>query len=128
LFRSRAHWLGFVSGTWWILRRVERQVTWAVRAADLHGRALSLAETDAQVQEWLGRPLSAGELTLGAHGRTAQGARVDFSFPVQGPRGSGRMLVAALHSPEGWQLQTVVLECGQGTRVLLEGEPPVPPG
>ncbi|MCI0570984.1 MAG: cytochrome c oxidase assembly factor 1 family protein [Myxococcaceae bacterium] len=116
--RSRGRWLAFVGGLflaslgcfagtlWWAVERRQQEAVRVVRHADLHHLALQAAEADPRVVALLGSPLQAAALELGRHGRTTDGARVDFSFEVSGPLGRGRMRAQALwpRAEEGWRL------------------------
>jgi Cytochrome oxidase complex assembly protein 1 len=131
--RSPGRWLAFVGllflgslgcffgGVWWLAERLEGDMVRSLRHADLHHLALQVAEADPRVVALLGSPMQAvpGMELLG-HGHTPEGARAEFRFTVQGPRGHGHIRAQALWPglDQDWRIERLELTYEGGALVL----------
>lgn len=106
-----------------------------IRKSDVFEEAMQRARTNPDVVEALGEPIEAGLLISGSFQITPTSGAADFSIPVSGPKGKGKLYVVATKSAGQWEFNTLELEVEQSDlRIdLLGGEieillhPPIPP-
>jgi len=86
--------------------------------------ALQLVENDSRAQAMLGTPIEAGWFVNGEVHESGPSGSAEFSIPVSGPKGSGRVDVVARKVNGEWIITLLQLVMdGSHERLLLIGEP-----
>jgi hypothetical protein len=86
-------------------------------------QALQTVQKDVRAQEMLGTPIEAGWLISGEISETGSSGTADFSIPVSGPKGSGRIDVVAEKNHGEWIITLLQLVMdGTHERLLIIGE------
>ena len=98
---------------------------WAFRSSGVNQEALELARAHPEAVEALGEPIEAGWLVQGSINVSNDRGEADFSIPVSGPRGEGRLYIVAERRAGEWEYQELLLRVeGRNERIdLLAGEP-----
>jgi hypothetical protein len=89
----------------------------------VYGQALDIVRGDRRAQQMLGTPIEAGWYIRGEISETGATGEADFSIPVSGPKGSGRIDVVAEKSRGEWTITLLQLVMdGTHERLLIIGE------
>jgi len=81
-----------------------------IRKSDVFEEAIRRARANPDVVEALGEPIEAGLLLSGSFQVTPTSGETDFSIPVSGPKGKGRLYVVATKSAGQWDFSTLELQ------------------
>ena len=85
-----------------------------VHHSDVYQQAMTRATADAQVHEQIGDPVHAGWIIVGDLKLNGSAGYANFSIPISGPRGKGRIRVVANRSGV-WRFTYL--------QVYVEGQP-----
>jgi hypothetical protein len=77
-------------------------ITASFRHSEVYERALTIASQNPQVREEIGEPVKAGWLILGQLNVNGSTGKADFSIPIRGTHGQGRIRVVAYKSGGVW--------------------------
>lgn len=108
-------WLGFAA----LFAAMFFAITAAFRNTEVVQLSLAAAETNPQVLQLTGRPLSAGTPS-GEISESSTGGSASIEFSVQGPNGRGTVYVKAKKDTGQWNIERMVLQDeGTGRRIDL---------
>ncbi len=94
-----------------------------IKANPVYQEALQTVQSDSRAQEMLGTPITAGWMISGQISETGPTGTADFSIPVSGPNGSGRVDVVAKKINGKWTITLLQLVMdGSFERLLIIGE------
>lgn len=93
---------------------------WTLRNLGVHDQALERAVQNAEVVNRLGEPLEAGWLMNGNVSLDNGGGTADYSIPVHGPLGDGRLIIEARRSDGEWIFEELFVEV-DGERIDILG-------
>jgi hypothetical protein len=94
-----------------------------IKATPVYQEALQTVQNDSRAQEMLGTPITAGWMISGEIIETGPTGTADFSIPVSGPKGSGRVDVVAKKVNGEWTITLLQLVMdGSFERLLIIGE------
>ncbi|MCH9649321.1 MAG: cytochrome c oxidase assembly factor 1 family protein [Deltaproteobacteria bacterium] len=97
-----------------------------VKGSDVYRDALALAETHPLVIESLGEPIATGWQFQGSVNLEGNRGTADFSVPISGPKGSGRLYVEAEKRVGEWSYHRLEIELEDGSRLQLLEDSPLP--
>ncbi len=97
-----------------------------VKGSDVYRDALALVETHPLVIESLGEPIATGWQFQGSVNLEGSGGTADFSLPISGPKGSGRLYVEAEKWAGEWTYHRLEIVVDDGTRLQLLEQAPLP--
>ncbi|ABU59532.1 cytochrome c oxidase assembly factor Coa1 family protein [Roseiflexus castenholzii] len=84
----------------------------SIRDSDVVQEALVRAERDPQVAAALGAPLEAGWFPMGSISTGDGSGNANLTLSVAGPRGSGEMMIEAVHREGVWQYRRLIVTVG----------------
>lgn len=94
----------------------------AIRSTDVYQEALQRARNDPAVVEALGEPIEPGWWVTGSIETTGNLGDADFTIPISGPNGSGRLYAVARKSGGPWEFfRLEVAIDGRSDRINLLG-------
>ena len=102
-------------------------VTASFRNSEVYKQAMAQASSHPQVRESIGEPLKAGWFVFGELKVGSGTGSANFSIPVSGPRGHGRIRVIAYRNNDVWRftlLQVYVQNTSQNIDLLSIQPPP----
>jgi hypothetical protein len=82
----------------------------AMKSTDIYKSALTRAEAHPSVIEALGAPIRAGFLVSGNTNVNGASGEANLSIPISGPKGKGKIYVAATKSLGEWKYSGLVVE------------------
>ncbi len=82
----------------------------AMKSTDVYKSALARVEGHASVIEALGSPIKAGFLVSGNTNINGASGEANLSIPISGPKGKGKIYVAATKSLGQWNYSGLVVE------------------
>ena len=82
----------------------------AMKSMDVYKSALARAEEHPSVIEALGSPVKAGFLVSGNTNVNGASGEANLSIPISGPKGKGKIYVAATKSLGQWHYSGLVVE------------------
>ena len=82
----------------------------AMKSTDVYKSALAQAEHHPSVIEALGSPVKAGLLVSGNTNINGASGEANLSIPISGPKGKGKIYVAATKSLGEWNYSGLVVE------------------
>ena len=82
----------------------------AMKSTDVYKSALDRAEEHSSVIEALGSPVKAGFLVSGNTNINGASGEANLSIPISGPKGKGKIYVAATKSLGEWNYSGLVVE------------------
>lgn len=96
---------------------------WAIRQSGIQQEALERVRTHPALIESLGEPIETGWMIEGSINVSPGSGEADYSIPLSGPKGEGRLYVVATKPGNDWQFEElyVVLD-GSGQRIDLLSE------
>ncbi len=96
-----------------------------IKGNPVYQEALQTVQADSRAQEMLGTPITAGWMISGEISESGSTGTADFSIPVSGPKGSGRVDVVARKVNGEWTITLLQLVMdGSFERLLIIGEVP----
>lgn len=97
----------------------------SLRSSDVFKQSMSQAAANLQVREYLGEPIQAGWFISGQLKVNGSAGRADLAIPISGPRGKGRIRIAA-YKNGAWRFTCLqVYVEGQSQAIdLLSIQPP----
>ena len=91
------------------------------------GKAVEIAAAHPEVQEALGEPIASGWGFQGSVNIQNQSGNADYSMPLNGPNGRGRLYVVATKTRGQWTFDILEVEIdGRSDRIDLLALPPAP--
>ena len=90
-----------------------------IRKAEPYQEGLALAQANPVVTQRLGSPLEAGLMVMGNINIQGDDGTADISFPISGPKGEGKVYVAARKVRGQWIYDVVEADTGTPPRVDL---------
>ena len=94
-----------------------------IKGSPVYQEALQTVQNDSRAQEMLGTPITAGWMISGEISESGPTGTADFSIPVSGPKGSGRVDVVAKKAGGEWTITLLqVVMDGTFERLLIIGE------
>lgn len=81
-----------------------------MKSTDVYKSALARAEAHPSVIEALGSPVKAGFLVSGNTNVNGASGEANLSIPISGPKGKGKIYVAATKSLGQWNYSGLVVE------------------
>ncbi|MGB7536975.1 MAG: cytochrome c oxidase assembly factor Coa1 family protein [Anaerolineales bacterium] len=94
-----------------------------IKASPVYQEALQTVQNDSRAQEMLGTPITAGWMITGEISESGPTGTADFSIPVSGPKGSGRVDVVAKKVNGEWTITLLQLVMDDTfERLLIIGE------
>jgi len=93
---------------------------WALRKTTIQAEALDLAKANPQVVERLGEPLEIGWLMSGNISFENDEGSADYSIPISGPNGKGKLFVEAYREDSEWVFEELFVRI-DGDRIDLVG-------
>lgn len=100
-------------------------ISTSFRGSDVYKQAMAQAAANSQVRDQIGEPIQSGWFIFGELKLGGSTGRANFSIPVSGPRGKGRIQVVALKNGV-WEFSCLLVHVeGQpGSIDLLSIQPP----
>jgi len=94
----------------------------AMKSTDVYKHALATATKDPAVVEALGTPIKEGMFMSGHTNVDGASGQAELAIPISGPKGNGKIYVAATKSAGRWNYTTLEVEvAGTDRRIdLLE--------
>ena len=84
--------------------------TTAMKSSDVYKDALLQAQSNSEVVEALGSPITAGYFTGGSINTNGPSGDAAFSIPLSGPKGKGTIQLEAKKSGGEWTYSTLVVD------------------
>lgn len=94
-------------------------VVYLFRSSGIQEEVLGRVRADPEAVAALGEPIEAGWLIQGSIHLSDDGGEADFSLPVSGPDGSGRVYVVAQRRAGEWRFEELVLRVEGGATIDL---------
>ncbi|MFT3711060.1 MAG: cytochrome c oxidase assembly factor Coa1 family protein [Archangium sp.] len=98
-------------------------VSKAIESSTVFTVALQNATANKDVQEKIGAPLKTGMGLNGSLNETNGNGSADFSVPLEGPRGKGKLRVVATGRNGKWDYSVMEVEASDGTTIDLLAKP-----
>lgn len=101
-----------------------------IKGSDPYAEGLARARNSREVAEALGTPVEPGWWVLGSLKTQGDSSgRADISFPIAGPKGSGKLYVVGSKSAGRWHYLTIRVDVygGKSVDLLREAERPEAP-
>jgi len=97
----------------------------AMKSSDVYKHSVATAKKDPAVVEALGTPIKEGMFMSGHTNVDGASGQAELAIPISGPKGNGKIYVAATKSAGRWNYSTLEVEItGTERRIdLLEGAP-----
>ena len=107
-------------GIWALVLGIFGVVLNVIKDSEPYQGALSQVRNNEQVIQALGEPIEPGWWIIGSSETSGTSGFADFSFPLSGPKNSGKLYVVAVKSAGQWEFQRIELEVdGQSSRIPL---------
>ena len=95
------------------------------KSSDVYQQALAQAQADPAVIEALGSPITPGFLVSGHVNVNGASGKADLAIPIEGPKGSATVFVAASKSQGLWEFDDLAVEVkATHKRIDLLAPPP----
>jgi hypothetical protein len=100
----------------------------SIKNSRAYTEAITRAQQSPLVLEKIGQPLKAGWFVSGSINVSGSSGNADFSIPLSGSKGKGKLYVVAKKSAGLWQFETLQVEVeGESQRIdLLQAEQKIP--
>ncbi|MGC2447888.1 MAG: cytochrome c oxidase assembly factor Coa1 family protein [Candidatus Sulfotelmatobacter sp.] len=100
-------------------------ISGSFRNSDVYKQAMVQATANSQVRDQMGEPMKAGWFIFGELKIGATTGRANFSIPISGPHGKGRIRVVA-HKNGGWRFTCLQVSVQGQTQIIdvLAVQPP----
>ena len=82
-------------------------VVGSIQSSDVYKLALLKAQSDVRVTESIGEPVRAGWLISGKISVSGDSGNADFSIPISGEKGSGKIYVRARKFAGNWRFENL---------------------
>jgi hypothetical protein len=93
-----------------------------IQSSGAYAEALAMASQNPEVSAALGSPLTPGFGMSGSVNQTNDSGSADFTVPVNGSKGEGKMHVVASRSGGVWKFETIDVVAGGKTINVLAAE------
>ena len=91
----------------------------AIKSTDVYRGAKATAQKDPRVIQALGSPIEPGWWIKGNVNVRNQSGEADIEFPINGPKGSGRVHAVATRESSGWHYSELMVTPANGPPIDL---------